>query len=244
MTKVPRPPLRLIDRVVLLVAWLTTCGVVYILGFYVGRATPDRRVGLEERAVRLPVTSTPPAEGPGTREAKEFPSFYETLPAGERPQSGPRATLPSTPSTTLPTIARASGSPKPVILTVTTTTTPPPSSTVSPRPSGPPTTVRPSPPTTTPLSAPTPSTTLPPVRAGEPVWTVEASPTRSRAEAESLRTTLRQRGYDVLLVQVKRDGDTWYRLRVGRYPTAKEATVVMRRLRESEGVTHAFVASE
>jgi hypothetical protein len=46
------------------------------------------------------------------------------------------------------------------------------------------------------------------------------------------------------MVQVERDGDTWYRLRVGRYATAEQATEIMRRLRDVEGVTHVFVASE
>lgn len=45
-------------------------------------------------------------------------------------------------------------------------------------------------------------------------------------------------------MQVERDGDTWYRLRVGRYPTAAQATDAMRRLRDVEGVTHVFVATE
>ena len=42
----------------------------------------------------------------------------------------------------------------------------------------------------------------------------------------------------------KRDGDTWYRLRVGRYPTSEQATDTMRKLRDVEGITHVFVATE
>ena len=71
-----------------------------------------------------------------------------------------------------------------------------------------------------------------------------ANPTRNRGEAEALETQLRGRGYDATVVQVLRDGDTWYRLRVGRYATAEQATETMRRLRDVEGVTHVFVASE
>jgi cell division protein FtsN len=56
--------------------------------------------------------------------------------------------------------------------------------------------------------------------------------------------TLRRRGYDATLVQVERDGDTWYRLRVGRYSTSEQATDTMRRLRDVEGVTHVFVATD
>jgi len=43
---------------------------------------------------------------------------------------------------------------------------------------------------------------------------------------------------------VLRDGDTWYRVLVGHFATAAQATETMQRLREHEGVAHAFVASE
>jgi cell division septation protein DedD len=75
-------------------------------------------------------------------------------------------------------------------------------------------------------------------------WTVQANPTRSREEADELVRRLRARGYQATAVRMLRDGDTWYRVRVGRYMTSQEATVVMQRLREQEGVSHAFVASE
>jgi cell division septation protein DedD len=94
----------------------------------------------------------------------------------------------------------------------------------------------------------TPPTSVPPTTIPRTTsrgsFTVEASPTRSRSEAEQLLGTLRRRGYDASLVQVERDGDTWYRLRVGRYPSAEQATDAMRRLRDVEGVTHVFVAAE
>jgi cell division protein FtsN len=227
---------------------LVTCGIVYGLGFYLGRATPDRRAGAEQRTVRLPVTSTPPPEGPTARAAKEFPSFYETLPAGERPGTERSAAEPpaaATPTTTLALIARVPAAAKPSSPTTTIPARLP--STTAPvadaRPAAVPTTVR-AVVTTTTSAPPTPPTTVTPARSSESMWTVEAAPTRSRAEADALRATLRQRGYDVMLVQVKRDGDTWYRLRVGRYATPAQANAMMRRLRDNEGVTHAFVASE
>ena len=71
-----------------------------------------------------------------------------------------------------------------------------------------------------------------------------ANPTRNRVEAEALERQLRSRGYDATVVEVLRDGDAWYRLRVGRYASADQATAAMHKLREHEGVEHAFVASE
>jgi cell division septation protein DedD len=84
----------------------------------------------------------------------------------------------------------------------------------------------------------------PPAPAEAGPWTVEANPTRSQYEAQALADQLRRRGYDVALTHVVRDGEIWYRLRVGRYATSEQASQMMRRLREQEGVTHAFVASE
>ena len=55
---------------------------------------------------------------------------------------------------------------------------------------------------------------------------------------------LRSRGYDASVVRVLRDGDTWYRVQVGRFATSSQATDTMQRLREHEGVQHVFVATE
>jgi len=75
-------------------------------------------------------------------------------------------------------------------------------------------------------------------------WTVLANPTRNRDEADGLLRQLRGRGYDATVVRVVRDGDTWYRVQVGRFATSEQASEVMHRLREHEGVSHVFVASE
>ena len=42
--------------------------------------------------MRLPVTRPPPPEGQRPKDAKEFPSFYQALPAGERPIDVARGT--------------------------------------------------------------------------------------------------------------------------------------------------------
>jgi cell division protein FtsN len=73
---------------------------------------------------------------------------------------------------------------------------------------------------------------------------VQANPTRSREEAESLHQQLRTRGYDARIVRLLRNGETWYRVQVGRFASAEQASDLMRRLREREGVSHVFVGSE
>lgn len=254
MAKAPRATLRFVDQLVLFVAWLVTCGLVYVLGYYVGRATPERQAALEGREVRLPVDAAPPAEGQRPKEAKEFPSFYQALPGGERPTDVARGTVftappattatPTTPARSTTTVAAAA--PRRGLEPTTTV----PSRVVSTPPPTVPARVASTPTTGTPRAAapivPTAAlspTTLP-RQAPRGGFTVEANPTRSRGEAEELLASLRKRGYDATLVEVRRDGDIWYRLRVGRYATAEQATEVMRKLRDSEGVTHAFVATE
>ncbi len=298
MAKVARTGLRFIDRFILFTAWVVTCGLVYGLGFYTGKGTQERRLGMEERIVRLPVTAEVPPEGQRPKATSEF-TFYETLVAGDRARetTGGRATVPeATPPTTIatppsrvaaapvpagtapaagaahaggtaaaPGAAHATGTasapaagaaPPPAgdAKPAAVATAPKPAATGAPKPvvaeaAAPkpppafPAAVPPAPKPipAVPVSTPPAAAPAPPRKAG---WTVEASPSRDRAEVETLLAGLKSRGYDARVVSVRRDGDTWYRLRVGRYATSAEASEVMRRLREREGVSHAFVASE
>lgn len=225
MAKPQRVGLRFWDRVVLLTAWVVTCGFVYLLGFYVGKGTQERRLGEEERVVRLPVTSQPPPEGQHPKVPSQ-PSFYDELLGARPPEPGAPAPTPpeasaSPPPAAAPPPTVRPAAPEPVAAAVKPVPAPPP-----PRPAA---------------AAPAPR---PPAPAEAGPWTVEANPTRSQYEAQALADQLRRRGYDVALTHVVRDGEIWYRLRVGRYATSEQASQMMRRLREQEGVTHAFVASE
>src|SRR5438034_334998 len=63
MARDGRGGLGLGDRLILLLAWITTCGLVYLLGFYVGKGTQARSLRVEQQVVRLPVTSARPRRG-------------------------------------------------------------------------------------------------------------------------------------------------------------------------------------
>ena len=77
--------LRFWDRLVLFVAWTVTCGLVYLLGFYVGKGVGEQRLDTEERVVRLPITAGPPAAG---QRPKSDLTFYDTLAkSADRPAS-------------------------------------------------------------------------------------------------------------------------------------------------------------
>src|SRR5438034_9164924 len=98
-----RSGLRLWDRLILFTAWVATCGLVYLLGFYVGKGTQIGRLGLEERVVRLPVTSAPPHEGQRPKSEGER-TFYDTLVAGQAGE--PRAGAPTAAAKGAATTAR------------------------------------------------------------------------------------------------------------------------------------------
>ncbi len=52
------------------------------------------------------------------------------------------------------------------------------------------------------------------------------------------------RGYDAYIVRVRREGATFYRVRVGHFPSMEYASQLVSRLRREPGVPEAFVASD
>jgi len=236
-TKERRAGLGILDRLVLFTAWLVTCGIVYLLGLYVGQGIQERRIGVEDRMLRLPVTSKPPPEGLRPKAEADL-TFYDTLvgPPGKAARADrPPAAAPAAAATVTPAVEtadRPAGVPA----------TPSPQRAAAPRPAAD------TPPVTAPRTAAAPPASTPPPAAAPRAtgggFTVLATPTRSRDEADALAQKLRGRGYDVTVVRVVRDGDNWYRVRIGRYGSADQATEAMRTLREREGVPHVFVATE
>ncbi len=258
MARDGRGGLGLGDRLILLVAWVTTCGLVYLLGFYVGKGTQAHSLRLEQQVVRLPVTSAPPPEGQRPKTAPEF-GFYGKLMGEQGGEHLPdKVHEEAKPAPAAPALAREA---------VAATPAPEPASRSSPP--VPPAAVAAKPPPRPfhltadvpgrrpPASAPAVSSASPRSASAAPAslapppaalaaggFTVRTNPTRDREEADGLMKQLRSRGYDATLVRVVRDGDAMYRVQVGRFNTAEQASEMMHRLREHEGVEHAFVASE
>jgi len=268
MARDGRGRLGLGDRLILLVAWITTCGLVYLLGFYVGEGTQARSLRVEQQVVRLPVTSAPPPEGQRPKTEPEF-GFYDKLMGEQGAERAPdkvhEEAKPVQPAAhVLPRLAVAAA---PALASKPSPPAPAPApaaAKVPPRPfhvtaDVPERISAPRPPARAPGASsepprgpgaaparlvPPPAASLPPAALAAGGFTVLANPTRSREEADGLAKQLRGRGYDATLVRVVRDGDTWYRVQVGRFTTAEQAEETMHRLREHEGVEHAFVASE
>jgi hypothetical protein len=259
------------QRLVLLGAWLVSCGFVYVLGFYVGKGMRgdeqlSPRVVLPVDAA-IPPAPPPEAQGPltfydvlGSREGTP-PGAPTAQPAAVTEEKLPPAGAPQTPEP----VARPTAAPR---VAATPPPPPPPATRAAPAspaaappradhasvPAAPPAPAVPA--AAPPVAPPATPTVSPPAVAAAPVapalppqspngrWTVYASPTRDQLAVQHERAALRAKGYPAEVVTMRRDGDTWYRIRVGRYATEAQADEASRRLR-SEGVGHgAFVQSE
>jgi cell division protein FtsN len=216
-----------LDRLVILVAWLASCGVVFVIGYYVGKDAVPASTGIQPGVIQVPVAGVPVVP----EEPRDGGTFYESL--GRQTGTPVSAPTPRAVATTVPVREAAARA------TTSTAVPPRPSTTHVPAPPAlaPPTTI----------AVPRPPTTHPPAAAGSVVggrsWTLYVSPTRDRFEAERQRAALRAAGYEASVVRMQRDGDVWYRVRAGRYGTEAAAEQARRDLRD-RGIGHAFVQSD
>src|SRR5581483_6711210 len=199
--------------------------VVFFLGIFVGKGLQESRLAREERLVRLPVDA-----GGGARAGEA--SDNELRLSDELARGGPAAT----PAVNL-AVRRS---------TETAPTAEPGRLVGAPgaAPAAPAAAVPGAVPTAFPetahaeeitRAAPVPS---PAARIGERVeetgsaaagrsWSVQVNATRDEATANGLVRRLQERGYNAYVVKVGLQGDTWYRVRVGRFPTMEAATAVV-----------------
>jgi cell division septation protein DedD len=75
-------------------------------------------------------------------------------------------------------------------------------------------------------------------------WSVQVNATKDEPTANQLVRRLQERGYNAYIVHVNLQGETWYRVRVGRFPTMEAATAVVVRLKNEERYARAFLVNE
>jgi cell division septation protein DedD len=75
-------------------------------------------------------------------------------------------------------------------------------------------------------------------------WSVQVNATKEQAVADEVVGQLRSRGYNAYVVRVSLQGENWYRVRVGRFPTMEAATAVVMRLKNEERYPRAFLVNE
>jgi cell division septation protein DedD len=89
----------------------------------------------------------------------------------------------------------------------------------------------------------TASKTAPLHYAGKSSWTVQVRASARRGEANDVLGRLKARGYDAFLAETDIKGRMWYRVRVGNFASQQQAELMEKKLRNKEGLRHAFVAN-
>ena len=73
---------------------------------------------------------------------------------------------------------------------------------------------------------------------------MQVNATKDQATADRLVSRLSELGYQSFIVKVRLADETWYRVRVGRFPTMEAATAVVMRLKNEERYSRAFLVNE
>jgi DedD protein len=199
----------------LLFGFLITSALIFLFGIWVGRDITERRLASQERVVRMPVPPKPtPAADANSTEVDL--AFYQKLKekAEQRLQETAAA---GSPSPLAPRLAQAV----------------PPTARVTEKRQ----------PQVTP-TARTKKETEGGDEWADKGWTVQVNATTNPQQATDLARALRGKGYDAYTVQAPMHGQTWYRVRVGRFPSKDKAKELEAKLKASDGMENAYVTPQ
>jgi cell division protein FtsN len=207
--------------------------VIFFLGIYVGKGLQESRLAREERVVRLPVS--PGDTGAELADVRPYepaaqPQPAQTASVNLAVRSGVQPVATASPAAVPPPTAAVVAAPAP-------TTTP---AVVAPQPTGI-VIVRTSPAPDALAKAEAPMAS---VRPAAKYWSVQVNATKDQATADRLVERLTELGYQAFIVRVRLADETWYRVRVGRFPTMEAATAVVMRLKNEERYSRAFLVNE
>lgn len=207
----------------LLCGFVLASGVIFFLGFIVGKRQTEFVMAKEERVVKREMPSLPtPAEQLGPADQAFFEGMkgkaYQRM---QETQTAENAAVAALPTPTPPGVAAM-----------------PPA-----RPTGR---------ETAEAGTPRPTRTAVPKRTpqsgrdewADAGWTVQVNATTNPQQAQDLAKSLRSKGYDAYTVQAPVRGQTWYRVRVGRFPTRDKASELEGRLKHKEGLENAYVTAQ
>lgn len=82
------------------------------------------------------------------------------------------------------------------------------------------------------------------VSGGDISWAVQLAANREKTVAEEQVTKLKAKGYDGYMVETERDGQIWYRVRVGRFTTRPEAEALRGILASREDYRSPFITND
>lgn len=208
--------------------------VIFFLGIYVGKGLQESRLAREDRVVRLPVNA---GDGLGepSREAAPGPAAdaVEAVPAAAATASVNLAVRSAAePPAPAPTAVVVAAAPEPLATPVVQPT----AARIAVAPTAAPTAV---------VAKAEPRPTAEKAAAGgKGGWSVQVNATKDQATADRLVSRLSQLGYQAFIVKVRLADETWYRVRVGRFPTMEAATAVVMRLKNEERYSRAFLVNE
>ena len=210
--------------------------VIFFLGIYVGKGLQESRLAREERVVRLPVS---PGEGSADA-ARE--STSEPVAAAPAPAASASLNLAVRNAAEPPPVEPVRAAPAPAPTAVVAAAAPLPVAT-PPRVVTQPTAARVAAPTAAPTAVVAKVEPRPPAANGKG-WSVQVNATKDQATADRLVGRLSELGYQSFIVKVRLADETWYRVRVGRFPTMEAATAVVMRLKNEERYSRAFLVNE
>ncbi len=203
----------------LIFGFLITSALIFLFGIWVGRDITERRLARQERVVRLPIPIQP-TQAAEARGGEVDVAFYEKL----KEKAVQRLQETAAASSTSPTVARGAHAGTPAR---------PPSHATEQR------AVQ-----VTPTARPSRTETVQRDEWADKGWTVQVNATTNPQQATDLARGLRAKGYDAYTLQAPMRGQTWYRVRVGRFPTREKAKEVETRLRTTEGMENAYVTPQ
>jgi cell division septation protein DedD len=209
----------------LIFGFLITSALIFLFGIWIGRAWMESRLVQEERIVRLPVPTPAGGKEEERGEAADL-SFYREL--KEKAYQRLQEATPPIPATPAP-VAQQIRTP---ISTPTNTrrqVTEKPKLTPTPVPFAPAKRTEPAPPEK---------------EWADAGWTVQVNATTNVQQATELARNLRAKGYDAYTVQAPMRGQTWYRVRVGRFTSREKANELEARLKTREHMDSAYVTPQ
>jgi DedD protein len=254
--------------------FLITSALIFLFGIWVGRDVAERRLVQEERVVRAPIQPPPTPNEEAKLDVdqsfyeqlkqKAYLRMQQTAAAASAtaPPRSPSAGSGQPPTPTLggviadvplPTPARGAASGVAPLPTPALGTTPRVVHAATPTRAATPPAAAPTRTAVRVVAKPTPKP-RPAARVKTPEaaatewadagWTVQVNATTNIAQAIELARRLKAKGYDAYTVQAPLRGQTWYRVRVGRYPSRDKAKEMERRLKETERLDNAYVTPQ
>ncbi len=200
---------------ILAVGFTVTCSIVFFLGMLVGQGIEEKKLlqrGGDEPITKIPLTAFP--GGPSTTKG--------TSPDQEMTFYDILTKSP-TPAPEKASKKKEQGVPKKKVAKAKVTPAP----------------AKPS--QRAPVKTPAKRASVSAKR-GTTIWSVQVKALTRRGDAQVLTNRLKDKGYKAYLVSIVIKGRTWYRVRVGRLATQKEAKALLERLEKRERFTQAIIA--